>query len=106
MKFHSSVPKELQSLLANDLKRYEKEMPMSREEAKEVQKWVQAGNSPYVNGWYITTESGVPMDYISAKRILESGACLVAEYDTVNDNPILIIQDEQDEDTTDEDLPF
>ena len=45
-------------------------------------------------GWYITTEYGTPMDYISAKRILESGACLVAEYDTVNDNPILIIQDE------------
>lgn len=106
MKFHNSVPKELQALLANDLKQYEKEVLMSKEEARELQQWVQAGNSPYDNGWYITTEHGTPMDYISAKRILESGACLVAEYDTVNDNPVLIIQDEQDEDTADEDLPF
>lgn len=106
MKFQNSVPKELQALLINDLKQYEKEVPMSTEEAQELQQWVQAGNSPYDNGWYITTEYGAPMDYISAKRILESGACLVAEYDTANDNPILIIQDEQDEDTTDEDLPF
>ena len=46
------------------------------------------------------------MDYISAKRFVESGGCVVTGYDTVNDEPIFLIQDDDTESATDEELPF
>ena len=46
------------------------------------------------------------MDYISAKRFLESEGCVIAGYDTVNDEPIFFIHDVDTEVTTDEELPF
>ena len=46
------------------------------------------------------------MDYISAKRFVESEGCVIAGYDTVNDEPIFFIQDDNTEVTTDEELPF
>ena len=45
------------------------------------------------------------MDYISAKRFVESGGCVIAGYDTTNDEPIFLIQDDT-ESATDEDVPF
>ena len=106
MKFHNSVSKDLRTLLSGDLQRYAKEIPMTDAEYRELCEWVQAGNSPYDNGWYIATDAGTPMDYISAKRFVESEGCVIAGYDTVNDEPIFFIQDDNTEVTTDEELPF
>ena len=50
----------------------------------------------------MATDAGTPMDYISAKRFVESEGCVIAGYDTVNNEPIFFIQD----DNTDEELPF
>ena len=105
MKFHRNVPMEHRSLLKKDLKQYEKEVQMNKKELQELHRWVQEGHSPYDNGWYIATDYGTPMDYISAKRLMESGAFLESVYDTVGGDPILFIQDER-EATTDEQLPF
>ena len=106
MKFHNSVSKEMRTLLSNDLQQYIKEVQTSDAEYRELCQWVQAGNSPYDNGRYIDTEAGAPMDYISAKRFVESGGCVVSCYDTVNDEPIFLIQDDDTESATDEELPF
>lgn len=106
MKFHNSVSKEKRTPLSEDLQRYVKEVPMNDAEYQELCQWVQAGNSPYDNGWYIATDAGTPMDYISAKRFVESGGCVVAGYDTVDDVPIFLIQDDDTEDIANEELPF
>lgn len=96
----------MRSLLRNDLQRYIQEVQMTDTERQELCQWVQAGNSPYDNGWNIATDTGVPMDYISAKRIVESGIGLIAAYDTVNDAPIFLAKDGDTDDCTDEELPF
>ena len=106
MKFHNRVSKGLRTLLSEDLQRYIKEVQMTNAEYRELCEWVQAGNSPYDNGWYMSTDTGAPMDYISAKRFVESGGCVISGYDTVNDEPIFLIQDDDIEDATDEEIPF
>ena len=106
MKFHNSVCKDLRTLLRKDLQRYIEEIEMTDAEYRELCEWVQDGNSPYDNGWYMATDAGTPMDYISAKRFVESEGCIIAGYDTVNDEPIFFIQDDDTEVTTDEELPF
>lgn len=106
MKFHNSVSKDLRTLLSKGLQRYVKEVRMTDTEYRELCEWVQAGNSPYDNSWYIATDAGTPMDYISAKRFVESEGCVIAGYDTVNDEPIFFIQDDNTEVTTDGELPF
>ena len=106
MKFRKSVSKDLRTLLSKGLQRYVKEVRMTDTEYRELCEWVQAGNSPYDNSWYIATDAGTPMDYISAKRFVESEGCVIAGYDTVNDEPIFFIQDDNTEVTTDGELPF
>lgn len=106
MKFHNNVSRELRSLLRDDLQRYIKEVQMTDMECQELFQWVQAGNSPYDNGWNIATDNGTPMDYIGAKRIAESGQELIAAYDTVNDESIFLIQEDGTDDNSDEELPF
>ena len=76
MKFLNNVSRELRLILADDLKRYTAEVKMNDKEFTELCQWVQSGHSPYDNGWGIATDAGTPMDYISAKRIVE------CEYDS------------------------
>lgn len=106
MKFHNNVSRELRTLLRDDLQRYIKEVQMTDLERQELCQWVQAGNSPYDNGWNIATDAGIPMDYISAKRIVESGTEFIAAYDTANDETIFLVQENDTDDSSDEELPF
>lgn len=106
MKFHNNISQQMRSLLRNDLQRYIQEVQMTDTERQELCQWVQAGNSPYDNGWNIATDAGIPMDYVSAKRIVESGIELIAAYDTVNDEPIFLEKDDDTDDCADEELPF
>ena len=96
MKFHKSISNELSIILQRDLQQYRKEITMTTDEYKELCKWVQDDNSPYSNGWDIATDEGTPMDYISAKRIVESEIPTAAVYDTQNDTPVYIVQHEHD----------
>lgn len=105
MRFQNNISKELRLMLTDDLQRYKAEIEMNDEEYTELCQWVQSGHSPYDNGWSIATDAGTPMDYISAKRIVESGVELVAAYDTVNDDPIFLIPVNED-DAGDGDIPF
>lgn len=71
MKFHKGVEKELQEMLSLQLKEYECRTDMTKEERRELHKWVASGRSPYDNGDYICGENGWPMDFISALRFVE-----------------------------------
>ena len=72
MKFQNGISEELGAMLLQDLQRYIKEVAMTGNEYEDLCQWVQSGNSPYNNGWDIATDAGSPMDYINAKRIVES----------------------------------
>lgn len=104
MKFHSGISKEIQTMLTNDLQCYAQEVKMSKSEYKELCQWVQAGHSPYDNGWAMATDWGTPMDYISAKRIVESGMDLVAAFGAAE--PIFYVREDGSETTAGDELPF
>lgn len=54
--------------LLEQLKEYEANTPMSKEERKELHDWVTTGRSPYDNGNYICGAGGYPLDFNSALR--------------------------------------
>ena len=61
-----------QSVLTAYLKEYEKNIgDITVEERKELRTWVSAGNSPYDNPHLLYSESGCPMDYVTATRIAD-----------------------------------
>ena len=64
--------KEIRRKNQRDMRSYLKRFPEATPEEKEaLRNWVRAGNSPYENDSYVATESGGPMDFISARRFLE-----------------------------------
>lgn len=58
MRFYKHVPQENREALAEQLKKYEKEIEMTPNECRSLHKWVAAGNSPYDNDDYIYGENG------------------------------------------------
>jgi hypothetical protein len=71
MRFQKKVTEECRELLLRQLERYESEMEMTKEERKELHKWVSKGNSPYDNGDYIYSDNGFPMDFVNAGRFVD-----------------------------------
>lgn len=106
MRFHKNVPQELQEILSVDFNRYIKEVSMTAEERNELKKWVQSGNSPYDNGWYITTETSGPMDFVNALRFIETEASVDVIYDTVADDIVFVAGKDSSAVSLIEDLPF
>jgi hypothetical protein len=70
MKFDKKVRREVREFLTQQLREYEQTTPMSKEERRELIRWVASGHSPYENGDYICGENGLPLDFISALRAL------------------------------------
>jgi len=68
MKFHRHVTQEVRTFLFEQLKEYEANTPMNKEERKALHDWVANGRSPYDNGDYICGDNGFPLDFISALR--------------------------------------
>ena len=56
-----------------DMRKYLKQQfpDATPEEKNALRSWVRSGHSPFENGWYVVTDSGGPMDFISAMRFLE-----------------------------------
>lgn len=106
MRFHKNVPQELQEILSVEYNRYTKEVSMTAEERNELKKWVQSGNSPYDNGWYIATEAGGPMDFVNALRFFETETSVDVIYDTVADDIVFVAGKGTSADPLTEDLPF
>ena len=110
MRFRKNVPAEHREFLQEQLKQYKKEITMSKDELRELEKWVASGRSPYDNGDYIYSENGCPMDFVSAMRfqdeMYEWWMSLRGDYDTVSDS--IIINTEWSDPVMDPDaeLPF
>lgn len=68
MKFHRHVTQKARTVLLEQLKEYEANTPMNKEEHKAFRDWVANGRSPYENGDYICGDGGFPLDFISALR--------------------------------------
>lgn len=47
MRFRKNVPAEHREFLQEQLKQYKKEMTMTKNELRELEKWVASGRSPY-----------------------------------------------------------
>ena len=61
--------------LINEMKRYLTLVPdASVEEISELKLWVDAGNTPYSNPWYIADERGDELPFIHARREIFSFA--------------------------------
>lgn len=120
MRFHKSVSEECKELLVGQLEKYKSETEMTKEERKELHKWVAAGNSPYDNGDYIYSDNGWPMDFVHACRFVEEQLEWFknlseeekekflreqrGEYDTEIDEPVIMACDYSFD--TDANLPF
>ena len=64
--------KEIRRKNLRDMRSYLKRFPDATPDEKvALRNWVKASNSPYENDSYVVTESGGPMDFISAQRFLE-----------------------------------
>lgn len=55
MRFRKNVSAEHREFLQEQLKQYKKEMIMTKDELRELEKWVASGRSPYDNGDYISS---------------------------------------------------
>ena len=122
MRFHKHVNIEEQVLLKEQLKEYERNITMTKEERKALYKWVASGRSPYDNGDYVYGSNGFPLDFISAlrseaelqewfenlteeERCQETGYAHV-DYDTELDTPVIYVNTYDIPLNEDEDLPF
>ena len=55
--------------LSNEMKQYLRLVSdASEEEISELKEWVNNGNSPYSNPWYIADECGTELPFIHARR--------------------------------------
>ena len=122
MKFQKNIPQEVRTFLLEQLKEYEADTPMTKEERKELHEWVAKGRSPYDNGDYICGAGGYPLDFISAlrteKELQEWFDSLSEEekeaerqgynyqYATETDEPYFDMPTFQMTDLEDDDLPF
>ena len=122
MRFRKNVPAEHREFLQEQLKQYKKEITMLFVVFCVFVFWVACGRSPYVNGDYIYSENGCPMDFVSAMRFQDEMyewwmslseeereqelRELRGDYDTVSDS--IIINTEWSDPAMDPDaeLPF
>jgi hypothetical protein len=64
--------KDVRDFLQNELRRYKAEIGrLTPEERRELRAWVVDENSAYDNPYHLAGESGHPLDYITATRIVE-----------------------------------
>lgn len=72
------ISKEKRRFLKQELKEYEKTIPMTEEERTALHEWVAAGNSVHENGAMASYESGRPMDFLDVYREEEEIRCALA----------------------------
>jgi hypothetical protein len=62
------ISREKRRFLKQELKEYEKIIPMTEEERTALHEWVAAGNSVHENGSMASYEGGRPMDFLDVYR--------------------------------------
>lgn len=121
MRFCKNVTGETREFLMQQLKEYERETEMTKEERRLLHQWVASGRSPYDNGDYIYGAGG-PIDFISALRTAQelqnwfesltekekqaeiNGECL--QYNTETEDFFIDVDSFILPDTMDDELPF
>ena len=68
IQFIPGIDTQLQQILRNDLAAYESRFDLSDEERCSLYEWVSEGNAACDNPWYMASENGAPMDYVTAMR--------------------------------------
>lgn len=62
------INKKRRKELGKELKKYERETPMSKAERAALREWVKCGNSVHENGDYVCDENGRPADFLDVYR--------------------------------------
>jgi len=57
-----------EAFIKREATEFMKTIDMTPEERQDLLAWIRGGNSVYDNPWYMASEEGHPMDYISAVR--------------------------------------
>ena len=68
IQFIPGIDTQLRQILRNDLAAYESGFDLSDEERCSLYEWVSEGNAACDNPWYMASENGAPMDYVTAMR--------------------------------------
>ena len=68
IQFIPGIDTQLQQILRNDLAVYESRFNLTDEERRSLYEWVSEGNAVCDNPWYMASENGALMDYVTAMR--------------------------------------
>ena len=68
IQFIPGIDAQLQQILRNDLAAYESRFDLSDEEQCSLYEWVSEGNAVCDIPWYMASENGAPMDFVTAMR--------------------------------------
>ena len=68
IQFIPGIDAQLQKILKNDLAAYESRFDLTDEERRSLYEWVSEGNAVCDNPWYMASENGAPMDFVTAMR--------------------------------------
>ena len=72
IQFIPGIDTQLQQILRNDLAAYESRFDLSDEEQCSLYEWVSEGNAVCDNPWYMASENGAPMDFVTAMRTVSA----------------------------------
>ena len=59
-----------EAILYNDLRRYLAERTVTDEEYQELCTWGASGNSISANPWYMASEDGGELDFLTARQVM------------------------------------
>ncbi len=72
IRFIPGIDAQLQQILRNDLAVYESSFDLTDEERRSLYEWVSEGNAVCNNPWYMASENGAPMDFVTAMRTVSA----------------------------------
>ena len=72
IQFIPCIDAQLQQVLRNDLAVYESSFDLTDEERRSLYEWASEGNAVCDNPWYMASENGAPMDFVTAMRTVSA----------------------------------
>ena len=72
IQFIPCIDAQLQQVLRNDLAVYESSFDLTDEERRSLYESVSEGNAVCDNPWYMASENGAPMDFVTAMRTVSA----------------------------------
>ena len=72
IQFIPGIDTRLQQILRKDLAAYESRFNLTDGECRSLYEWVSEGNAVCDNPWYMASENGAPMDFVTAMRTVSA----------------------------------